>query len=212
MEFAPGHPLVLCDGSGFDFAPLLRGLPNSLTVECLNFHNDAVAIQRHGRGFGEGQIVKFALTNSNLIRENGFFAKCTSKLWIENFSECINQWKGHMLLKGVFKNTFSPTLETQFEYIDTRFYVMEAKFYQAHFLSAHEFIQAENGHGLEECFKEVYLALGCPPCLMKNPPVICGVGGGTGKYYKNTGLRRTKERLRYQIIQRNPVFGGWFSM
>jgi hypothetical protein len=48
-------------------------------------------------------------------------------------------------------------------------------------------------------------------CLMRLPPVICGVGGGTGAYYKNTSLRRFKEKLRYQLVECAPLFQHWFA-
>lgn len=210
-EIAPTHPLVLCDGSGFDFTRLVEALPNSRNIECLRFHNDANAIQLHGRGYGEGEIVRFALEHSTFIRTAGCFAKCTSKLWVENFLECLSQWNGHMLLKGVFDNAFSPTSPTWFSYVDTRFYIMSVTTYYAHFLHAHKAIHASQGQSLEECFRDVFLALSCPPSLMRVPPVICGMGGGTGRYYKNTAARRLKERLRYSLIQHQPTFKSWFA-
>lgn len=209
--YAPKNPLVLCDGSGFDFAPLVAKLSIDVRIECLRFQNDADVVRRHGRGFGEGEIVRFAIENSELIKAAGCFAKCTSKLWVENFSECMAQWNGRILLKGVFEEAFSLTRSTRFSYIDTRFYAISVDNYLKHFLHAHEAIQASTGHGLEECFRDIFLSLSCPPALMKCPPVICGVGGGTGKYYKNTATRRLKERLRYLLITRDPAFKTWFA-
>jgi hypothetical protein len=209
--FAPRNPLVLCDGSDFDFAPLLTDIPNSRDIECLSFQNDVHAVVRQGRGHGEGEIVKYAVTHSTNINTMGYFAKCTSKLWVENFSECMEQWHGKMLLKGVFNDVFSLHRPTRFAYIDTRFYVMQVDFYKDHFLNAHELIQASRGHGLEECFRDMFLGLEANNCLMAVPPVICGMGGGTGKYYKNNTMRRTKERLRYRLIQREPDFKAWFA-
>jgi hypothetical protein len=210
-DIAPTHPLVLCDGSGFDFTSLVEALPNNSNIECLYFQNDAKAIQLHGRGFGEGEIVRFALEHSTFIQTAGRFAKCTSKLWVENFSECISRWNGSMLLKGVFDDAFSPIRPTRLSYVDTRFYIMSVENYRAHFLHAHTAIRASQGQSLEECFKDVFLSLSCPPSLMKVPPVICGTGGGTGKYYKNTAARRLKERLRYLLIRRQLTFKSWFA-
>lgn len=209
-NIAPNNPLVLCDGSGFDFAPLVAAMPLSRKIECLKFQNNVDAVRQHGRGYGEGEIVRFAVENSTFIKTAGCFAKCTSKLWVENFSECLSQWNDRILLKGVFDNAFSLTRPTRFSYIDTRFYAINVESYRSQFLHAHEAIQASNGHGLEECFRDIFLSLSCPPALMKFPPVICGVGGGTGRYYKNTPLRRLKERLRYLLIQRHPEFKAWF--
>ena len=41
--------------------------------------------------------------------------------------------------------------------------------------------------------------------------IICGVGGGTGVYYKNTPLRQQKERWKYALVKRNASFNAWFT-
>lgn len=209
--FNPHTPLVLCDGSSFDFRPLVETLPNARQIECLNFQNDIAAVQQHGRGYGEGEIVRHAIEHSALIQSAGCFAKCTSKLWVDNFAECIQQWNGGMLLKGVFDNVFTPWKSTALAYIDTRFYVAEIHTYQRLFQRAHLAVRAEQGHSLEECFKDIFLQAQLQGCLMSPPPIICGVGGGTGTYYKNSHLRKQKERCKYALVKRNPSFSAWFS-
>jgi hypothetical protein len=208
---APRNPLVLCDGSGFDFQPLVATLTGSGSVECLHFQNTMDLVQEHGRGYGEGEIVRYATDHSALIQSAGCFAKCTSKLWVENFSACMRQWNGRLLIKGVFDHAFSPHKTTTLAYIDTRFYVMDVPTYQQHFLHAHESIRAQLGYGLEESFRDIFLNKQLQGCLMSPPPVISGVGGGTGAYYKNTLLRQIKEKWRYQLVKHNPLFRSWFT-
>lgn len=211
-EIAPQNPLVLCDGSGFDFTPTIeRWSLHQAPIECLAFANNPDLVRTHGRGYGEGEIVRHALEHSRLIQHAGCFAKCTSKLWVENFSECIQSWNGRLLLKGVFGNAFSLTDSTVFSYIDTRFYVASIEVFRTHFLNAHTLIRADQGYGLEDCFRDVFLQSNLHHCLMSPPPVICGMGGGTGKYYKNTLLRRQKERLRYFLIKNKKEFNSWFT-
>lgn len=207
---APLNPLVLCDGSGFNFQPLVERLPANTQIECLNFQNAAELVEQFGRGYGEGEIVRHALLNSRLIGSAGCFAKCTSKLWVENFSTCMEPWNGQLLMKGVFDHAFAPFKLTKLAYIDTRFYAMDVNTYRSHFLHAHESVRAKDGYGLEESFKDVFLNRQLQGCLMSPPPVINGVGGGTGMYYKNTSLRQLKERWRYRWIKRNPLFQGMF--
>ncbi len=207
---APENPIVLCDGSGFDFSPLVQSFSSQVPVECLHFENDPALVQRYGRGFGEGEIVRHALSHSLLIGKAASFAKCTSKLWVENFLNSTASWNGQMLFKGVFDDAFSLSRPTRFAYIDTRFYVASVATYQQYFIDAHHQIDTESGHGLEECFRDIFVANKFQRCLMTLPPVICGVGGGTGRYYKNTKLRRFKERWRYQLIKNSPLFHTWF--
>jgi hypothetical protein len=144
------------------------------------------------------------------IQTAGSFAKCTSKLWVSNFVECIRQWDGEILMKGVFNHALSPFRRTRFSYIDTRFYVMKAEIYSRLFLSAHLNLRPKDGHGLEQSFRDIFLANQMQHCLMNPPPIIDGVGGGTGTYYKNSLVRQYKEKLRYRSAKRNPLFKTWF--
>lgn len=208
---APHNPLVLCDGSDFDFQPMVARLPGSGPVECLHFQNHVELVKQHGRGYGEGEIVRHAIEHSALIQSADCFAKCTSKLWVKNFSACMQPWNGRLLMKGVFNDVFSPHKATTLAYIDTRFYAMHVQAYRQYFEHAHEAIRAEEGYGLEESFRDIALNSQLRGCLMSPPPVICGVGGGTGEYYKNTPLRQLKEKWRYLLVKRNPLFRSWFA-
>jgi hypothetical protein len=208
---APNNPMVLCDGSDFDFQPMVATLPGSGPVECLHFQNRVELVKQHGRGYGEGEIVRHALEHSSLIRSAGCFAKCTSKLWVENFGTCMQPWNGRLLMKGVFEHVFSPRMATTLAYIDTRFYAMDVQTYRLYFLHAHETIRIQEGYGLEESFRDIFLNNQLQSCLMSQPPVICGVGGGTGAYYRNSPLRQLKEKWRYRLVKRNPLFQSWFA-
>lgn len=202
--------IVICDGSNFDFSAAVKTKFPFAAIECLYFENNQALVQQFGRGYGEGEIIRHALAHSQVLSQAGCFAKCTAKLWVENFSGCMKPWNGEMLIKGVFNNAFSLTRPVQFSYIDTRFYAMSTAQYKAFFINAHQHIDQLRGHGLEECFRDTFITNHLSHCLMPLPPVICGVGGGIGKYYKNTATRRLKERLRYRLIRRAPRFKEWF--
>jgi hypothetical protein len=208
---APNNPIVICDGSHFDFKPLVAGLPGSAPLECLHFHNDVERVKQQGRGYGEGEIVRHAVEHSELIREAGHFVKCTSKLWVENFDTCMMQWNGNLLIKAVFDNVFSIHKPIKLAYIDTRFYVMNVAIYRNHFLHAHESINPDEGYSLEESFLDTIQKNQLKGCLMSPPPIICGVGGGTGKYYNTSSVRKFKEKWRYRRVKRNPLYRSWFS-
>ena len=208
---SPDTPLVLCDASNFDFQPLIAHLPNAHQIECLSFQNDIAAVREFGRGYGEGEIVRYAIEHSALIQSAGGFAKCTSKLWVGNFAECMQQWNGDLLLKAVFTNPFTPWKPTTLAYVDTRFYAASVATYRRLFLDAHRAVRAQQGHSLEECFKDIFLQAQLRGCLMSPPPIINGVGGGTGVYYRNTPVRRQKERWKYALMKRNPAFSAWFT-
>ncbi len=213
LKINPKQPLVLCDGSGFDFSNQMKTRFPSAKFECLNFENNREMLRRYGRGYGEGEIVRFALENSRLIREAGCFAKCTSKLWVENYSQCAEAWNNRLLCHGVFLDTFTPFRRTRLAYIDTRFYIATVDYYRKYFEYAHHRIGMRGGtlFSLEDCFLEIINEHRLQGILMRASPVICGVGGGTGRYYRTRPLRRIKDAFRIKLAKNNPAFRNFFA-
>lgn len=211
LRIDPRLPIVLCDGSNFDLQAALSDRFADVTIECLRFENDQEMVRKFGRGYGEGEIVRYALSHSRLIEQAGCFAKCSSKLWVENFDECKSWWNGDFLCKGVFLDVFSPFKATVFHHIDTRFYFASKSFYERHLLDAHNDINVATGYGLEECFHDILLREQMQGVLLPVPPVIAGVGGGTANYYRNSRKRVWKERLRVKLVQREASFRSLFA-
>ena len=211
LSLYPKVQIVLCDGSNFDFSAAVAKRFSHAKIECMFFENNQKTVREHGRGFGEGEIIRFAIDHSQMIQEAGAFAKCTSKLWVRNYAECLKEWNGNFLCKAVFDHVFSPFKRTVLSYIDTRFYITSVQFYKQHFESAHQLIDVDNGKGLEDCFLEVFNRNHLTGVLLNAPPVIDGVGGGIGKYYKNPLKRRLKEKLRVRLVRATPAFASLFT-
>src|ERR1019366_7445454 len=173
--------LVICDGSNFNFSRIILEKFPEVNIECLFFENNKELVGLYGKGYGEGEIVKYALLNSVYLKESDFFAKCTAKLWVENFFECLKCSNGTFLCKGYFSNVFS-FKKTQFSYVDTRFYLVNKSFYLKNLVSAYLNVGGEQGLSLEHCFRDVILKEKYKKIMFNVPPVICGVGGGSGTY------------------------------
>lgn len=210
LQIEPKLQIVICDGSNHNFSKSVDELFPESKIECLHFENDQDMVRKYGRGFGEGEIVRFAIQHSQLISKAGCFAKCTAKLWVQNFAECATDWNGELRLKGVFNHVFSPFKTTQLAYIDTRFYIASCEEYKRYFEEAHYLIRKEDGYGLEDCYRDIFLQKKLSASLFSVPPVIYGVGGGTGTYYQNSLIRRLKERLRLKLVKSKPAFARFF--
>lgn len=210
LAIAPDLRLVICDGSNYDFSGVvLERFPGS-NIECLSFRNDSRMVGIYGKGYGEGEIVNYAIANSAYLRESDYFAKCTAKLWVENFLDCVSEWNGTCLCKGYFADVFS-FRRTRFDYIDTRFYLVSKSFYSKYLASAYLNVGGERGLSLEHCFRDVILENKLVRILFNVPPVIHGVGGGTGTYYKNNLKRKIKEAIRLRIVRSNKSFKFLFE-
>lgn len=211
LRIDPTTSIVICDGSKYDLHSVIKEKFPKKNLEILSFQNDLSLIQAKGRGYGEGEIVRFAIKHSELINKYGCFAKCTSKLWVKNYFECKQWWNGEFLCHGIFQHIFSPRRTTVFKHIDTRFYIASVNFYQQYFSFAHHNIKPSEGYGLEECFHSVIENNRFDNILLPIPPVIEGVGGGTATYYKNSLRRRWKERLQYSLLLSDSRFSQLFA-
>lgn len=210
LRIDPRQPIVLCDGSSFDFSAMVQREFPTARIECLPFENNQDLVQRQGRGYGEGEIVRYAINHSLLINQADCFAKCSSKLWVQNFHSCASAWQGGLLLQGVFLNVFVPFRCTTLSYIDTRFYIANRPLYRQYFENAHLRIDKRKQYGLENAFLDIFLEAGLTDALTPVAPVICGVGGAIAKYYKNSLKRRLKEELRLMLVKRNHRFKDYF--
>lgn len=68
----PQGKFVLCDGSNFNFSPLIKLRFPTASIECLYFENDQNLIKLHGKGYGEGEIIRYALKHSVLLSESTY--------------------------------------------------------------------------------------------------------------------------------------------
>jgi len=95
--------------------------------------------------------------------------------------------------------------------VDTRFYLASKSFYLEYFATAYTHVGGYQGLSLEDCFRDVILKEKLSKVLFNAVPVICGVGGGSGTYYKNNLKRKIKESLRLKLVRRKPSFAHLFA-
>ena len=208
-EISPDSQFVICDGSDFDFSPLLKVRFPDLNIECIHFMNDEVLIKKHGKGYGEGEIIRHALEHSHFLKESDWFIKCTAKLWVDNFISCLRQWNGSFLCKAYFSNVFSFKM-TNLEYIDTRFYMVSKDFYRQNFSGLYDNLGVDDGSSIEAEFLKVAQEKRLKNFIFSVSPIISGVGGGSGKYYNTSLMRRIKERVRSKLVSTSSRYRNLF--
>jgi hypothetical protein len=98
-------------------------------IEVLTFRQDQDEIMQHGKGFGEGNIIKHAIENSKLLQCSEYFYKITGKCFCRNF-EFIDE----IVLKNNIKTIFWKLFDRNFagnnlQLADTRFYFSSKSFF-----------------------------------------------------------------------------------
>jgi len=162
-------------------------------------------VNRHGKGYGEGEIIKYALSHSRYLADSNAFIKCTGKLWVTNYEKCLSEWNGIFTANAHFSNVFN-LRSTKIEYIDTRFYLVDKKFFLDNLLDAHFDYGFEKKISIETNFLTKVTSLNLKKYIFSIQPVIEGVGGGSGTYYKNNLKRRLKYKLKKFILKNSKRF------
>ena len=210
VRIAPALNIVICDGSGYDFTQAVAERFPRAAIECINFQNDKAGVARYGKGYGEGEIIEYALSRSAYLRACDNFAKCTGKLWVNNYAAVMKGFSGPMWCQLSVNDLWS-FKNIRPSFVDTRFYVVNKNFYIRHFLRAYQHVRDHDRHFLEHCFKDVMVAdhLKASRFLFLIPPSLGGVSGSSGEVYGRENLikRRITNRIKSVMLRLNEGIG-----
>lgn len=183
--------IVICDGSGYQFDEFRE--TGTANIEFISFFNDQKKTKSQGKGYGEGEIIKHAISSSNLIKKSGFFAKCTSKLFVENYWSLLNNFNGNFLadVQGLL----------QPKYLDTRFYISSVENFNLRFLNEYKNIDDNKGAYMEKVFYENVKNLPMRHWLSPISMNIVGLSGSTNKIQKRHYLKNKLRSLRNRVFR-----------
>jgi len=186
--------LVICDGSGYDLTEHIVGLNlNNIEYEILNFTNDIEDVKKFGKGYGEGQIVEYAIKNSKFIKESSHFAKCTGKLWVDNYIDCLNNYNGNYFFD--YHGRFSPIS------IDTRFYIINKEYFINNIMNLYKCVDDKNFIYLENAYLLFFKRLKIANFISYPVPLIRGVSGSTGLPHKVDKIRIFIKNIKHYILK-----------
>lgn len=188
--------VVVCDGSGFDLGPYIKNMDTEkigANCEVVFFNNDVAKVRSKGKGYGEGEIVNYALEHSLILREAIVFAKCTGKLWVENFVDCLKRFNG--LAAFDFHGKFTPNQ------IDTRFYIVNKEFFNLNLAVLHNHVDDSKGFYLEHAYRNGLKNTKLSSYVMTPTPKICGISGSMGTIYKYNKIKSFLRNARSEFIR-----------
>jgi len=155
-----------------------------VAVEQLVFKQDEKLVKQRGKGYGEGLLLKFALTNTIFIKENQSFFKSTGKIFVRNLANLfiiintsnINNLFWRYLGDGSSLKPFA----------DTRFFYCEKSFALNELIPA--FLESDDNSSACEfhVFKLLNKVMPLQTKMLR--PLITGIEGGTGDLYFDYSL------------------------
>ena len=205
IEYAIEHynlinHIVFCENTGYtyDYSGLQeKAKLKNKTLEIIVFVGDYQVIQAKGKGYGEGEIIQYALDKSEALQMSDFFYKLTGRILVRNMDQVMDSSKS--------ENTFiflshMEALSKKGR-VRTLFYKVNTSFYRQVLIDAYKDVDDIKKHYLEHTFF-IRMANIPIPSFGKYPYFI-GIQASTEKRY----LSRIK-LLKYRLYNRLNFFSN----
>jgi hypothetical protein len=191
--------IVFCDNTNYqyDYSKLQeKAQQNGKILEILTFFGDYDAIQKRGKGYGEGEIIEYALTVSEALQKAECFYKLTGRIIVRNMDKIV-------------KTTHSDTAFLFFHkqhWVQTVFYKVNTKLYKTILINAYKKAQdalnGKVGYNLEMAFLDALVDY--PINSLGTYPLLFGISGGTGLPY----TKPEKEFRDASLLNRLGIFSN----
>lgn len=140
--------------------------------EYLTFKGNVLEVIKHGKGYGEGEIISYALNNSVLLQGQEYFYKLTGRLTISNVSSLVrNNGKNLFMVKKTINE------------VDTRFYGIKKKDFTDYLLNSYKKVFDESEYFLERVYYDDLKNNKIKYRSFYKRPLFNGVSGSTGRIY-----------------------------
>lgn len=195
---SPFENIVFCDNS---CAPEITGLADlankyNKRFEWLSFQGDRNRVVTQGKGYGEGEIINYAIQNSLLMRRSRYMCKITGRLIIKNIGA---------LTKFIDETQiyFQPNkTDDGRKYINTRIYMMPIKIYLQYFKDAYIKVDDRKGVYLENTFGMMVSSNNLKYKRFVMYPDYIGVSGSTGSNYKLSLYNLIKNTIKMYLVSK----------
>lgn len=155
-----------------------------IDVEQIAYFQNETLIKLRGKGYGEGELIKFALENSTFLKNENNFFKCTGKVYCRNFLTVVE-----MIQQNDVKNIFWRYLgegDSLKQWADMRFFYTTKKFCEEFLIPAYLLSDDSKDEAVEYfCFNLFNEKLSPAKTLR---PLLSGFAGGTGSQYFDLSL------------------------
>jgi hypothetical protein len=171
--------IVIVDGSDVDYSEQVnaRAQGRDKEIEFVRFQNNIELTRTRGKGYGEGEIVLYALTHSKILERTSHFAKCTGKLYVRNYGQCLAAYRGSEFMCGVYGRN-------RIRCLDTRFYFGSRNFYLEHLATAHLRVDDSKGYFLEYSYLDRLREHGLKGFTLPVMPIVVGRSGSDDREYE----------------------------
>ena len=174
--------VVFCENSGDPQAAdhVKKQLEGWKNLEILSFNGNTEKVMQYGKGYGEGEIIEYALKNSRFLKGESEFVKLTGRIEVKNLDTILSKMKPGLLY-------FDPVkIFGKDKQIDTKLYKLSKKVYEEHFLKLYTQVRDQDGIFIEHLFWSCLKESGLAFQNMPEYPRFQGKSGSVGVSYGTT--------------------------
>ncbi|MCP9885090.1 hypothetical protein KBY97_08120 [Synechococcus sp. ATX 2A4] len=171
---AKARRIVICDGTvdASLFSPFSElAKDHGVELEVLTFSSSQNLVSRLGKGYGEGEILRYVMLNSRLLHNANCFFKITGRLYIRNFREIC---RAHSATPVIFNRKPRPGVA------DTRFFKCSVDYFRRSLMDAFEKVNDRKGIFLEHLYCSILEADNVLVPFSIQPEIV-GRSGTTGR-------------------------------
>ena len=177
--------IVFCENSNTDISTLFNNAHDRL--EFLTFIGNQD--KQRGKGYGEAEIIKYALNHSSYIHNDSIIIKITGRLIVHNIRQIIDSLKyGHDFVTCLF--------HSDLKFADSRIFCGTTAFYKE-FLKKKDQINDSEGIFFEHVLASTVIESSYCFKPFSEEPLIFGISGSTGKQYRMP-FHDKRTRILYQ--------------
>lgn len=178
--------IVIADATGgylLDSEEILLLKQMGVDVEQISYYQNEDLIKSKGKGYGEGELLKFAIENSIFLKSESNFFKCTGKVYCRNFETILQMIKQNNV-QNIFWRHLGEGDSLQ-PWADMRFFYTTKIFCKEILIPA--YLKSDDRIAAAEyfCFNALNEKLSTAKALR---PLLSGFAGGTGKQYFDLSL------------------------
>ena len=153
-------------------------------IEQISYKQASETVIKHGKGYGEGKLIEYAINNSELLSREEYFLKCTGKTYVRNFPDIAESIRTHNTL-GQFWKHIGDDGTAMKPWADCRFYYTSKTFARSHLIPAY----LASDDNVSFCENQLYDVLNRTMKVSRGlRPFIAGYAGGTGEPYFDSSL------------------------
>lgn len=211
IRATPFLRIVVCDNSGYVYPAALVQLAASCRkrLEVLGFTGDREAMDRYGKGYGEGEIMAYTLANSRLLPEAEGFLKVTGRLKVINTEK--------LLRKADHRQTyFMPVSLLRPRWlvpaaarpcVEVRVYYIPTTVFREVLLEAYRTVSDDKTYFLEHAYHDALAVSSVTVRCFPAAPEITGVSGSNGwSFVERPGWKKWLIRVISHLGYIRPLY------